>query len=162
MKSLIGIALGLALALTMSCKARTATYLARPDVRLVAIAVSEGETPGNYKLDPPLPDPLYLRPGQKVNWTIINNAKSVQITSLTISEFATGDKAHHDPFEGGPDDQRFTVMNVPAGSEKSTLSRPARPLPPGAPNLDYKYKITVALSSGGKPIELDPRIIIGN
>jgi hypothetical protein len=161
-------ALVFALALTAACKREATTFVASsgtPSERRVTIAVSDDDSAGpsvGFKLEPPVPDTIYLKPGQKVHWTIINNTKSAQVTSLIIDNFNDPDQKDKEPFEGGPPNNIFRIESLPASLEKSITSTRAKRLPQGVSKLTYTYKITVNLSSGGKTLQLDPRIIIGN
>jgi hypothetical protein len=128
----------------------------------VVIALSD-DSSGAYKVEGPLPDSVYLRPGQIIRWSIVNNTKSAVISSVTIDDFHTTDNRYRDPFDGGSSDQEFnyTDVNLQSGQENSLkASKIAKAVPAGETRI-FKYKVTVKIAGIASAIIVDPQVVVG-
>jgi hypothetical protein len=167
MKRVLLISLILSLVFGLACKTHksitppTPIPSARAEKRVV-IAISD-DIYGGYKVEGPMPDSVYLRPGHQVRWSIINNTKTAVISSVTIDDFHTKDNTYKNPFEGDSSDQEFKYTDVnlqPSQEDSLKLSKAARIVSAGEVRV-FKYKVTIKISGLAYPIIIDPQVVIG-
>jgi hypothetical protein len=167
MKRVLLISLFLSLVFGLACKTRSVVAPPSPippsrAEKRVVIAISD-DIYGGYKVEGPLPDSVYLRPGHQVRWSIINNTKGAVVSSVTIDGFHTKDNTYKNPFEGDSSDQEFKYNDVnlqPSQEDSLKLSKVARAVSAGEVRV-FKYKVTIRISGLAYPIIVDPQVVIG-
>jgi hypothetical protein len=67
-----------------------------------------------------------------------------------------------DPFEGGPDDQKFVFTSpIGPGDESEQTSNKAKTFL-GSAHRDFKYRVTVIVAGVADPISIDPVVVVGD
>lgn len=163
MKRILITLLGLSLVFVFACKryGHVAMHpIAQTGEKAITIAISDDGS-GGFILEASLPKKAYLKKGQRAHWIVINNTEKAVVSYALIYDFLDSG-GNKDPFEGGPDDQKFEFKTpIGAGDQSDETSNKARAFP-GSVHRDFKYKVKVIVAGVADPLTVDPVVVVGD